>query len=442
MIIMMSSAFDDWQAFPDFVTLKIFNYLSYDDLFLSASLVNKNWYFYIGSTSECMNKVRLKIEGWHDLEYISEFLSENSSRIYKNLLLHNLNPEKEFSYLALRDWSEVKLSQMKFVSATQLYNYVCKFGDELKTLDMERIVIIRSDELCEKSLNLPQLKRLRLKQVPTAAFQVFQSYPNIKKLEFDIPAFGSKRRTDITDFFVNFRDVNLEELVICRNSLYGLSIETHRLMESIIVSMRNSLKRIELKRWGFSHTLEEIWNGMKVSYFSIDVCSQIPLLSSIINLSPNMHLKTLKISSLFLPKVQWFKTIFMLSPQLSELYISIIRKEAIYYAAHILNDLRLFSYKSCIIEVAKDDDDNDDGDDNDNDEFRNEYPGKNYKFIGKNEIFSVNDEAEEATESTTLVRKYSDEHLDIDFGVLFYEELKFREFVNQKIKIIKCADCV
>ncbi|KAG5670147.1 hypothetical protein PVAND_000429 [Polypedilum vanderplanki] len=424
--------FDDWNNLPDNVTREIFSYLNFKDLFLNASFVCQSWYDYIGKSKECMDKVRLKIEGWHDLEIISDILLRNSPRIYNSLIFYNLNAEKKFPYLLQRRWKDVKLTQMKFISAKKFYEYLKEFGEDLESLEIERIVIIKGDEMCDQTLVLPKLRHLKLKQVPTSAFQVFQRYPNIKSLHFDIPAFGSKRREDITDFFEKFRDVNLKQLTICRNSLYGLPETAHKLIESIIISMTATLDYIELKNWGYCHTLECIWNAMKAKYFSINVCSHVPITRNLLDLSPNTYLKSFTLSLLIEPEIEWFKRLFLLTPNLEELKISLIRKEVVYLAAHYLRKLKVLSYKSCIIEVACEE--------HELDEFSEEEedsdPGSNYNFLGPNEVFELS----KFNERPNMVKRYKDEKLSIDFAYVYYRELISRETnINQHIRLEKLS---
>jgi hypothetical protein len=427
--------FDDWNNLPDNVTRQIFSHLQFRDLFLNASLVCQNWYDFIGRSTECMDKVRLKIEGWHDLDVISDFLSLNSPRLYNSLTFYNLNAEKKFPYMLMRRWKDVKLMQMKFISASKFYEYIKEFGEELESLDAERIVIIQGDEVCNNTLCLPKLKHLTLKQVPTSAFQVFQRYGNIKSLHFDIPAFGSKRREDITVFFENFRDSKMERLIICRNSLYGLPAETHCIMESVIISMKRTLQTIELRNWGYCHTFEEVWNHMKTKSFSINVCSHAPLAQNLRAMAPNEHLTSFKLSTLMTPETEWFKKFFLLAPNLSEIFLSLIRKEVVFMAASYLRKLKLLTYRSCIIEVASES-----TDDDDEDEFlveeEDDDPGSSYNYIGPNEIFELG----RVSERVRSVKRYNDENLTVDFADIYYRELKTREpSINQHIIISKTS---
>ena len=212
--------FDDLNSLPDIITKEIFQYLSFRDI-CNSLLVSTKWHEYVGSKSFCMDKIRLRIEGWQDLEIISKVL-RNNAREYRAIVLNNLNPSKDFVYIKSHDWKDVRIQQMRFMSTYGFYKYIAQFGISLEVLDLEKLIIVNGEETSENSLKLPKLRKLELKQVPTTAFQVFTRYPTLKSLHFDIPAFGTQSRSLIVNFFDKFKHVNIEQLSICRNSLYGL----------------------------------------------------------------------------------------------------------------------------------------------------------------------------------------------------------------------------
>jgi len=407
--------FDDLNCLPDIITKEIFQYMSFKDI-CNILIVSTKWHEYVGSKSFCMDKLRLRIEGWLDLDITTSILRKNS-RKYCAIVLNNLNPSKDFAYIKTQDWKDVRIQQMRFLSTNRFYEYIAQFGDNLEVIDLKKI-IINGEETSQNLLMLPKLRELKLKQVPTTAFQVFSKYPKLQSLHFDIPAFGTQSRSLIINFFENFKHVNIKKLSICRNSLYGLSVDALASIESIIVSIANSLKTLELQDWGCCHTFERLWNHLQVSHFSINFVSSQPKTKDLSDLMPSKHLTVLELSLLDIPEIEWCKRLFMLTPCLKDLFITKIRKEIVYYAAHNLQHLEVFSYESCVIDIAMESYENDD-EDVEIIEMQDEDLldlGDEYDYIGKNEIFNLTGH----NTGPLVIQRYSDYNSHKSFAKSYY----------------------
>ncbi|XP_070494034.1 uncharacterized protein [Chironomus tepperi] len=429
--------FDDLNRLPDIIAKEIFQYLSFEDI-CNALLVSTIWHEYVGSKSFCMDKLRLKIEGWHDLEIITKILQKNS-RKYCAIILNNLNPMKDFAYTKTQNWKDVRIQQMRFLSTYEFYEFIAQFGINLEVLDLEKIIIVNGEETSEYSLILPKLKKLDLKQVPTTAFQIFTRYSSLKSLHFDIPAFGTQSRSLIINFFENFRHVNIEKLSICRNSLYGLSADALTSIESIIISIANSLKSIDLQDWGCCHTFERLWNQIKVSHFSFNFVSHQPRIQDLNNLMPNNNLTILKLSLLNIPAIDWSKNLFLLTTCLKYLFIGKIRKEIVYYAAVSLQKLEVFSYVSCVIDIANTEFNANDYEDIEIIEIDEEEDidlGHEYDYIGKDEIFDL--VGNNTTTIPSVIKRYSDFNSSKSFANSYYLNIRNLSYVNPNIKFHKC----
>lgn len=425
--------FDDLNYLPDIITQEIFQYLSFEDI-CNVLLVSTKWHKYVGSKSFCMDKLRLRIEGWLDIYIVTNLLGKNS-RKYCAITLNNLNPSKDFAYIKTQNWKDVRIQQMRFLSTNQFYEYIAQFGTNLEVIDLEKI-IINGEETSESSLILPKLRELKLKQVPTTAFQVFTKYPKLQSLHFDIPAFGTQSRSLIINFFENFKHVNIKKLSICRNSLYGLSVDALASIESTIMSIADSLKTLELQDWGCCHTFERLWNQLQVSNFSINFVSSQPMAKDLSDLMPSKNLTVLELSLLDIPEIEWCKQLFMLTPRLKDLYITKIRKEIVYYAAYNLQNLKSFSYESCVIDIASTESFENDDEDVEIIEMQEEDLqdlGDDYDYMGKNEIFNIVG----INTGPMMIKRYSDYNSNKSFAKSYYSNISSLPFVNSCIKIYK-----
>lgn len=423
--------FDDLNCLPEIITKQIFQNLNFKDI-CNSFLVSTKWHEYIGSKSFCMNKLRLRIEGWQDLEIVTNMLEKNS-RKYDAIVLNNLNPSKDFAYIKTQNCKDLRIQQMRFLSTLHFYEYIVQFGSGLEVLDFEKIIIVKGELISNDLLVLPELKKLVLKQVPTTAFQIFTRYTSLKSLHFDIPAFGTQSRSLMITFFENFKHVNIEKLSICRNSLYGLSIDAMASIESIIISLASSLKYIDLQDWGCCHTFERLWNQLKVSHFSINFVSYQPKIHDLNDLMPNENLTVLELSMLNIPEIEWCKNLFLLTPCLSYLYIRKIRKEIVYYAAHTLKKLEIFSYVSCVIDISSTAFNVSDDEDTEIIEIEDEDfdLGDEYNFIGKDEIFDL---ISSNTSRPMIIKRYSDHNSSKSFANSYYLNIRNLSFVNPNIK--------
>lgn len=422
--------FDNLNSLPDIITKEIFQNLNFKDI-CNALLVSTKWNEYIGSKSFCMDKLRLRIEGWQDLEIVTNMLKKNS-RKYSAIVLNNLNPSKDFSYIKTQNWKDLRIQQMRFLSTLHFYEYIVQFGSRLEVLELEKIIIVKGEEISNDLLVLPKLRKLVLKQVPTTAFQIFTRYTTLKSLHFDIPAFGTQSRSLMIKFFENFKHVNIEKLSICRNSLYGLSTDAMASIESIVISLASSLKYLDLQDWGCCHTFERLWNQLNVSHFSINFVSYQPKIHDLNDLKPNENLTVLELSMLSIPEVEWCKNLFLLTPCLKFLFIRKIRKEIIYFAAHSLQQLKIFSYSSCVIDIASTTFNENDDEDTEILEIEEEFDlGDEYNFIGNDEIFDL---VSSNTPRPIMIKRYSDYNYRKSFANSYYLNIKNLSFVNPCIK--------
>lgn len=422
-------SFVDLNRLPEFLVEKIFSHLDFNDI-LHTLMVSRSWHNTIGINPYCMNKLRLRIEGWHDLEIIQTIMKQNG-RNYTSIRLHNINPNKDISYLKTQNWKDVCIEQMKFTSQNDFYEYLVQFGDNIEVLEIEKIIVLKEEQL-KNTLNLPRLRRMALKKVPTSAFSIFTRCP-LKSLEFDIPAFGTNRRSLIIDFFEHFLYTPLESLVICRNSLYGLSSDDISSVEKTIISMADSLKVLKLKDWGCCHSFERLWSYLKVELFSINFCSQQPRIRDIQLLTPNMDLKKLELSHLRMLSVEWCRLLFILTPSLEHLFMTKIRKEIVHHAASLLQRLKFFEYVSCTIDIRKTEMSASDDDRVEIIELDQESLGDEYDYIGSDEVFDLQGNMP----LPLVIERHSDNTQGKSFAKIYYSNIKHLPGINKQIEILK-----
>lgn len=428
-LILIVQTFQDrpmcfWDGYPEVVTDEIFKYLSFQDV-INLSSVSSSWYRYFGESKICMDKLQLLVEGWFDLEIFDQVLSK-SPRRYIAIRMDKVNASKEIEFLKTQSWKSVEVANMKFESSRTFYEYLQQFGDKIMKLEINRILFAKDQVVCEQQVALPDLRILKLIQVPTSAFQPFERYQRLKSLRFDIPAIRG-RPMDITNFFqLNF-GIPLKYLEIRRNSLHNLPSNVLDMVEQVIMSFQDSLKQLIMPDWGNYRTIDRIWNSLS-NMERCDIGSFINLPSKNLQaLSANNNMKHLDITVMNAAPIKWIARILDATPNLEHLCVSNLRKEIICYAAHHQRKLKVLSYQNCVIavghqnlesgstEVAKD-------------------PGAKYRFLGSDEIFFF-DDGDDFPQATTL---YYDKNLNVSFAKNYYEEMKIREEdINFSIQITK-----
>jgi hypothetical protein len=414
-----------WDILPEVVAKEIFKYISFDDV-LNVSFVCKNWYYYFGNSEACMDKVQLRIEGWLDLEIITEILSK-SPRQYTSIRMDKVNSNKDFEYLRMQDWKDVKLSNMKFASSKDFRKYLLQFGEVLENLEVQRTLFVKDQELCSEHLKLPNLKTLKLIQVPTSAYQPFERYDKLMFLRFDIPAIKGQRM-DILQFFELNRGIKLKHLEIYRNSLYALPSDVLEEIESIIISFGKTLKTLVLCDWGNYHTIDHIWDSMvALERFQIGSFINLSKHQSVQPLAINLNLKILEISLIDSAPMKWLTRILSATPNLEELFITILRKEIVHHVAHHLRKLKKLKHQFCLITI-------DSGLLNSTIYEFTQNPGGQYRYLGPDEIFSYSE-----IQRRESLKIYKDSTLRASFANSYYQALKDIDLnVNQEIEIIKC----
>lgn len=342
-----------WVTLPDLIVNQIFGYLEFRDV-LNASSVSRSWYIFFGEQNVAMSKMQLRIEGWQDLEIVNDILMK-SPRHYSRIRLNNVKPVTEFDYIQTQFWKSVQLAFMRFESSSQFHNYISFFGTSLEHLEVARILFEKDMATCKEELLLPNLKSLKLIQVPTAAFQPFARCPQLKQLRFDIPAIKGQR-IDILKFFQSNEGISLEELEIHRNSLYALPAMYISSIENIITSMGATLTKLNLHDCGNYETIGKIWNLLtRLEYFHIGTFMNLPTVAlKPLNAKPS--LKSLRLDAADDLPIDWLKWILGASPCLVTLFITRLRKEIILYVARNLEHLRLLEHHCCIIFIAAHDD--------------------------------------------------------------------------------------
>lgn len=129
---------------------------------LKCTLVCPTWNNYIGSTSTCMEKIKLKCSGIDSLEHIERILVD-SQRKYTKLKL-NAKDSEEFCErmqnampLNSRPWTHIFATRLKFTSINQFHDFLMIFEPTVEKLIFNSN-IEPADRYDEPDLQFPALQ--------------------------------------------------------------------------------------------------------------------------------------------------------------------------------------------------------------------------------------------------------------------------------------------
>lgn len=281
----------------------IFQHLPWGNL-LASSAVNSLWYEAIGTSSSCMNKLKLNIQNRsREGEHISlEVLNAHSSlrvdkRHYRNIYadFSHLNREEVLQILEPneRKWKSVQLLNENFVDGTFLY-YFCQ---GVECLELARISVNCDQTAREKLVwDFPRLTRLKIFSCNGTLVKHLENCSKLK--EFVISESSSNGENSYSESCVNIllNNNGLTTLMIFspvyqtffpRNIYARIQFKLKKLvidsfktdskeddrecMRNLLINQSGSLEAVDINLWCGSEILEICFRMPRLKDFSCNV---------------------------------------------------------------------------------------------------------------------------------------------------------------------------
>lgn len=188
------NSIDPLQVLPKKTVEKILSFVRGNDL-LTLSLVSKDWYKFIASSEECMDKIRIHITEYFVNQKrvfaISDVLRfVENGRNYKHLSvacissyynrLEQFSPEHKL-LMAFFRWKSISLCNHSFKDEMEFVNFLGFVEPFVEEIELRTVKIQDFVGICETHFEFPRLKILRLVNVDNFVYK--EPFKIIYKLE-------------------------------------------------------------------------------------------------------------------------------------------------------------------------------------------------------------------------------------------------------------------
>lgn len=180
---------DPLEYFPYEISEHILSFLPVKDL-MRASAVNSNWYEFIGTSSNLMKSVKLKISCNMDGEYSRRIMTSvmKSTRNYETLEIERCAQcmDAIFEVLKARQWNNIIITNTCFSTPEQTLQFFLLIQENVKCLDMSGVYVrFPYSDGRNKGLMFPNLRKFVARN--TQAFLFPEIFQNIQQLtQFDL----------------------------------------------------------------------------------------------------------------------------------------------------------------------------------------------------------------------------------------------------------------
>lgn len=351
------NASDPVDFFPPEVTLKIFEFLNFDDLLL-ASLASTEWYDFIGDSQECMKKIKIKMKcstNRHGMPKVVSMLI-NSTRKYENLEISRceqcINDVEALFTTRKKQWKRVKIVRTTFQCGTQALDFLESIQHSVEELVMLGVHITDTFTNGQpRNFVFPKLKVLHTKHIQTLLFhEVFdnittltdfalwshdQSVASLNSVEKLLKVNGKLKYLEISNnvfnqiFYPdNFKNYKFKLKKLSVNGHYRLT-EFHEQIQrnfmSLLTQQSRTLETLHLGDWMGVEVLKVAYQMPNLKDLAIKGTANIeesiewervilPKSNSIFKLSIQQHpnnLFMLKVLTDAVPKLTCFSNSFM-----------------------------------------------------------------------------------------------------------------------------------
>lgn len=234
---------------------QIFSYLSSKDI-QACSLVNKNWYSFIGISSICMEKLELKFHNILWLPNKDAMLLIHSRRRYNSVSIKNIDLTPKIKLvLANHKWLSAKVCNLMFIDEIDFLNFLGFFEPTVKKISFKGIKVYSFAPEIEHNYIFPRLRHLDISL--SSRFitkKIFLKCNEITKFSLNI-AFANFEERDLTEI-----SSFVQKILICNENLKYLNLDISTpifnrvFTEKFVRSVKFKLSNLKLHRFEKTHT--------------------------------------------------------------------------------------------------------------------------------------------------------------------------------------------
>lgn len=233
------------------------SYLVTNDL-LQVACVSREWYRFIGTSTHCMKKIKLKL---HDEAYISRedvMIFINSRRKYTNLSIRNreITPKIRFIVGSFH-WKTVEIRDVRFVWDINFLDFVGIFEPSAVNMTFHNVGIMAERAAFDTNYVFPKLRKLSItKSSRVIVRRVFTGCTTLDKFILEVCQHGDPESAAVVG--------NIQNLLIRCNNLktlhLGLATPIFNMTftDDFVANINFELRSLGIKKFQRTHQFQNM----------------------------------------------------------------------------------------------------------------------------------------------------------------------------------------